>query len=154
MGDRPRVSQGVKSDSRLPFPLLDVMPPVLRDVMLDFVWDRERLWGLDLPVTRVPIERVAWQLRLPMWAHDGVPFVLTPRQVARDPLAFSQQYARTLAADMSFPLHVLERGRRLTVLDGMHRLLRAQVKGHSEVLVKALPFERLDDIACFAPTPG
>src|SRR5690348_5919600 len=115
----------MSSDVRQPFPLLNVMPPILQDVVLDFIWDRERLWSLDLPITQVPIEQLDWHLRLPMWAYDGRPFVLTPEQVARDPLFLSEQYARTLAADMSFPLHVLRRTQRLTVLDGSHRLLQA-----------------------------
>jgi hypothetical protein len=42
----------------------------------------------------------------------------------------------------------------LTVLDGMHRLLQAHLKGHRTVLVKALPFGRLEDIACFCLPPG
>jgi hypothetical protein len=139
---------------RQPFPLWEVMPPVLRDVVLDFVWNRERLWSLDLPVTQVPIEQLDWHLRLPMWAHDGMPFVLAPEHVARDPLAFSEQYARAMAADMSFPLHVLQQSNGLTVLDGMHRLLQAHLKGLREVLVKTLPFDRLEDIACFCLPPG
>jgi hypothetical protein len=139
---------------RQPFPLWGVMPPVLRDVVLDFVWSRELLWRLDLPVTQVPIEQLDWHLRLPMWAHDGIPFVLPPEQVARDPLTFSEQYARTMAADMSFPLHVLRRPHGRTVLDGMHRLLQAHLQGHREVLAKALPFDRLEDIACFCAPPG
>jgi hypothetical protein len=123
------------------------MPPALSDVVLDFVWDRERLWSLDLPVTRVPVTDLDWHLDLPMWAFEGRPFVLTPREVAQNPQAFGEQYARTQAADPRFPLHLLERPGRLTVLDGMHRLLRAHLQGHREVLVKALPYDRLDDIA-------
>ncbi|MCM4084484.1 hypothetical protein [Paractinoplanes hotanensis] len=136
---------------RQPFPLLDVMPPVLDDVVLNFVWDRERLWSLDLPETWVPMAELGWHLRLPMWAFRGRPFVLTPEQVAQSPRAFSEQYARTFAADISFPLHVLERPNRLTVLDGMHRLLQARLKGCAGVVVKKLPIGRLDEIACSGP---
>lgn len=129
------------------------MPAVLRDVLLDFVWDRERLWSLDLPVTCVPMAELDWHLRLPMWAHDGRPFVVTPEQVAGHPHAFREQYARTMAADMSFPLHVLDRPTKLTVLDGMHRLLRAHVSGWEAVQVKKLPVARLDEIALLRANP-
>jgi hypothetical protein len=125
---------------------MDLMPPVLGDVLLDFVWDRERLWSLDLPETSVPMAELDWHLQLPMWAFQGRPFILTPEQVARDPRAFSVQYARTATADLSYPLHVLERPSRLTVLDGTHRLLQALLKGHARVVVKRLPMGRLDDI--------
>jgi hypothetical protein len=123
------------------------MPPVLRDVVLDFLWDPKLLWSLDLPVTQVPMEELDWHLQLPMWAFEETPFVVTPVQVAQNPEAFTEQYARTLAADLSFPLHVLQRPNRLTVLDGMHRLLRAHLEGRRRVQVKMLPIDRLDDIA-------
>jgi hypothetical protein len=137
----------VSSDARQPFPLLNVMPAVLRDVVLDFAWDRERLWSLDLPVTCAPMRELDWHLRLPMWALDGRPFVVTPEQVARHPHAFREHYARTLAADTGFPLHVLDRQTKLTVLDGMHRLLQAHMNGWETVQVKKLPVARLDEIA-------
>lgn len=123
------------------------MPAVLRDVVLDFVWDRDRLWSLDLHVTWVPVAELDWHLGLPMWALNGRPFVVTPEQVARHPHAFREQYARTMAADMSFPLHVLDRPTKLTLLDGMHRLLRAHVNGSEAIQVKKLPVARLDEIA-------
>src|ERR1700761_5015364 len=99
---------------RQPFPLLDIMPPALSDVVLDFLWDHQRLWSLDLPVTQVPVAELDWHLDLPMWAYEGQPFVLTPREVAQNPQAFREQHARTLAADTSFPLHLLARPNRLT----------------------------------------
>lgn len=123
------------------------MPPALNDVVLDFAWDRERLWSLDLPVSQVPLAELDWHLDLPMWAYEGRPFVLTPKEVAEKPEVFREQYARTLAADTDFPLHLLERPGRLTVLDGMHRLLRAHMEGHTRVLAKKVPTGRLDDIA-------
>ena len=115
--------------------------------MLDFAWDRKRLWSLDLPVSQVPVAELDWHLELPMWAFEGRPFVLTPKEVAQNPEVFHEQYARTLAADTDFPLHLLERPGRFTVLDGMHRLLRAHMQGHITVLAIKVPAGRLDDIA-------
>lgn len=82
-----------------------------------------------------------------MWAFEGKPFTVTPDQVAADPRCFREQFARTLAADLRFPLHVLQRPERLTVLDGMHRLLKAHLAGHDTVFVKKVDFSQLDDIA-------
>jgi hypothetical protein len=75
-------------------------------VLLDFWWDTERLWQLDLPVTEMPVERLTWQLTLPMWQIDGVPFQVSPAQVAANPDRYAAQYARTMAADTQFPLHM------------------------------------------------
>jgi len=123
------------------------MPPALNGIVLDFLWDHQRLWSLDLPVTQVPVSELDWHLDLPMWAFEGQPFVLTPKDVARNPQAFHEQYARTLAADTRFPLHLLARTSRLTVLDGMHRLLKACMEGRRTVPAKTVPVGRLDDIA-------
>ncbi|WP_285472766.1 hypothetical protein [Actinoplanes sp. NBRC 101535] len=138
---------------RTPFPLLHAMPPALHAVVLDFLWDRERLWSLELPVTRVPTADLAWHLRLPLWSFGGRPFVLTPEAVAQHPTTFTVQYARTTSADLAFPIHVLQRPTGLTVLDGMHRLLKARLEGHPTVAAKVVPFSRLDDFAQFSPDP-
>jgi hypothetical protein len=81
-----------------------------------------------------------------MWAMEGAPFTLTPAQVAACPRRFAGPYARTLAADLRFPIHVLDRPKRLTVLDGMHRLLKAHLLGHDTILAKKVPTSLLDDI--------
>ncbi|MCO8277971.1 hypothetical protein M1L60_46105 [Actinoplanes sp. TRM 88003] len=137
----------MSASMRQPFPLLEIMPPVLNDVVLDFVWDQQKLWSLHLPVTQVSVAELEWHLDLPMWSLNGRPFVLTPKEVAQDPERFRDQYARTLAADTRFPLHLLVRPNRLTVLDGLHRLLKAGIEGRKTVLVKMVPPARLDDIA-------
>jgi hypothetical protein len=136
--------------ARLPFPLWDVVPPILRDVVLEFWWDQPRLWSLELPVVDVAMSRLDWHLRLPLWAYDGKPFTVSPQQVAREPETFSEQYARTLAADLRFPLHVLRRPERLTILDGTHRLLKAHLEGRETVPVKTVTLGQLDDIARLA----
>jgi hypothetical protein len=136
----------VSPTTRPPHPLREVTPSILQGVLLDFWWDQERLWRLDLPVTEVPTRELRWHLELPMWALDDSPFTLTPAQVAACPRRYAGQYTRTLAADLRFPIHVLDRPERLTVLDGMHRLLKAHILGQDTVLAKKVPTSRLDDI--------
>jgi hypothetical protein len=132
---------------RLPFPLADQVPDALRGVLLDFLWDTERLWQMDLPVTQLPIERLTWQLALPMWQVDDVPFQVSPAQVAAHPDRYATQHARTMAADTQYPLHAAWLNERPTVLDGMHRLLRAHLAGDTTVLVKFVPHGRFDEFA-------
>ncbi|GAA5032560.1 hypothetical protein [Actinopolymorpha pittospori] len=132
---------------RRPFPLAHLVPPLLRDVILDFHWDHEQLWKLDLTPTEIPVAELAWHLELPLWTHGGHPFVVSPAEVAADPDRFRAQYARTLAADLSHPLHLLDRRDRLTILDGTHRLLKARLLGYETLRAVKVPMERLDDIA-------
>jgi hypothetical protein len=123
------------------------VPPVLRDVILDFVWDRERLWGLQLPEQEVPVSKLRWHLTLPLWSFEGLPFSVSPEQVLTDPARYWAQYERTMAADLSLPLHVVARPRRrLTILDGTHRLLKAQSLGLGKVVVRKATMANLDDI--------
>jgi hypothetical protein len=130
---------------RREFALLHLVPTELRDVLLDFVWDADRLRELDLPTRTVPVSELEWHLDLPLWSVDDVPFQVTPRQVAAQPGRFPAQYQRTLAANLW--VDVVERTDRLTILDGVHRLLKAVIIGRDRIVVRVLPWNRLDDIA-------
>jgi hypothetical protein len=133
---------------RRPFPLLHELPRELHGIVLDFHWDLSRLHGLDLPVMQIEVRELAWHLELPFWAYDGRPFQVTPLQVAADPELYAEQYARTLAADLSYPIDVVRRpDGRISILDGVHRLLRAHLSGLRSVRVRVLEWEQLDAIA-------
>jgi hypothetical protein len=134
---------------RKPFDLMDSVPAALDGLILDFEWSRERLWALDLPVRVMAIEELRWLLALPWWSHGGVHFAISPDQVRTDPGLYPVQYARTMAADLTLPLHVLVRlNRVVTVLDGVHRLLKADLAGMRLVETKQVPPRCLDIIAC------
>jgi hypothetical protein len=132
--------------TRRPFPL--PIPPQLTAYILDFHWDLNRLHALDLPVTQLRVADLAHHLDLPFWAHAERPFQLTPHQVAADPFTYRAQYNRTLAADLRHPLDVVHRpDDRITILDGVHRLLRAELEERPLVDVRVLPWSALDEIA-------
>jgi hypothetical protein len=134
---------------RQPFDLLDVLPTVLRGIVLDFNWSRELLWGLDLPAGRVPVADLRWLLSMPVWSFEGEHFQISPAQVRADPVRYRFHYAQALATDLSFPLHVLVRADRVvTVLDGFHRLLKADLTGQEVLTVKKVTEDQLGTIAC------
>lgn len=131
-----------------PFPLLNELPPELYDVILDFHWDLALLHSLDLPVVELRVAELAWHLQLPFWLRDGRPFQVTPLEVAADPELHAEQYARTLAADLRYPLDVVRRiDGRITILDGVHRLLRAHLNGLESVQARILEWDAVDSIA-------
>ncbi|TCO24741.1 ParB-like nuclease family protein [Kribbella steppae] len=133
---------------REPFPLLSELPPELKNVILDFHWDVALLHRLELPVVELRVAELAWQLRLPFWAWDGRPFQVTPLEVAAEPEVYAEQYARTMAADLRYPLDVVRRpDGRITILDGVHRLLRAHLDRLESVRARVLEWEELDAIA-------
>ncbi|WP_432883531.1 hypothetical protein ACQPYH_41930 [Kribbella sp. CA-245084] len=138
------------------FPL--EIPPALAAYILDLHWDLELLHALDLPVVELPLADFADHLDLPFWAYDDRPFQITPHQVAADPVTYRSQYERTLAADLRHPIDAVRRpDNRLTILDGVHRLLRAELEGHTAVAVRILPWPDLNQIAVrgggFLPPP-
>ena len=129
-----------------PFPL--PIPPVLQPYILDFQWDLARLHALDLPTTELTVASLAHHLELPFWAYDGRPFQVTPYEVAADPNRYHEQFARTLVANLSHPVHAVRReDGRITILDGVHRLLKAHLTGQALVRARLLGREQLDEIA-------
>lgn len=133
---------------RTPHPLLSQLPDSLRGVILDFRWDLDRLHALRLPVQEMPTADLGWHLELPFWAADGRPFQVTPREVAADPDRHRQQWERTMAADLRHPLNgYLGSGGRVTILDGVHRLLQATLIRQPTVRIRILPDDAWDAIA-------
>ena len=131
---------------RTPFPLLAELPDSLRGVILDFHWDLNRLHALELPIREVPTADLAWHLDLPFWAVDGRPFQVSPAQVAAAPDRYREQWQRTMAADLDHALDCYA-GPDVTILDGVHRLLKADVLGCSTVRIRILAPGDFDAIA-------
>ena len=107
------------------------------------------LWELKLPVERMPVADLRWLLTMPVWSFEGEHFKISPAQVRQDPALHHSHYVQAMASDMAFPLHVLVRANRVvTVLDGFHRLFKADVLGQQTIAVKKVSCELLDTIAC------
>lgn len=133
---------------RRPFPLLVERPASLDGVILDFHWDLERLHALSLPEREVSTSTLEWHLHLPFWAAGGRPFQVSPADVASEPSAHPEQWTRTLAADLRYPLDAyVEAEGRLIILDGVHRLLKALVEGRSTLRVRMLEADSFGAIA-------
>lgn len=134
--------------SRVPFPLLEQVPTPLRDVILDFHWDVERLHALDLPTRQVAMATLAWHLDLPFWSANAIPFQVSPNEVAANPTGHRQQWLRTHAADLRHPVDAYLRSDGwIVILDGIHRLLKAYLKGRSHMAVRVLEPDQFDSIA-------
>ena len=118
--------------------LVETMPDAVRDAIPLRLWDRTKLYALDLPVREFPVSDLRWMLDIPLWAGDGIPFRVTPNQVLASPDCYPEQYRRVQAADLSFPLHVYWHNDRWTILDGVHRLLKATMEGRAIITAMVL----------------
>jgi len=124
-----------------------VVPPALRGVLLDFAWESERLWALDLPVEELRVADSIWLLDLPFWREEGRWFVVTPNQVRARPDRYVEQWARMLRADLDTAVHITERHGRTVILDGIHRLLKADLLGRNSIPGRRVPSSALPLIA-------
>ena len=118
--------------------LFGEIPTALCGWLLPIDWDRERLWALDLPRRSLELEDLRWHFDLPWWRRDGIWFQVTPREFLADPTAHPEHAGRVANADLSYPLHVVRRRQRWLILDGIHRLVKAQMLGLSEIHVSTL----------------
>jgi len=73
-----------------------------------------------------------WHFDIPFWEH----YSLKPRDVAKNPEKCKHQYDRTMKSDLACPLDVMFWKNHWLLLDGLHRLLKAQVLGMHSVKVR------------------
>jgi hypothetical protein len=130
-----------------PHHLFTEIPPALRDWLLPIDWDRDRLWSLDLPRQRVSLDKLRWHLDLPCWRRDGTWFQVTPREFLSCPDVYPEHVARIARCDLSFALHVIRRHHRWLILDGIHRLVKAELRGMPSVEVSPLSTRHVATIA-------
>ena len=128
-----------------PFDLWPLVPKSIQAIMPNVMWNRARLQRLDLPVRDIPVAQLRWQLDLPWWRHGNKVFAVTPNQVRNDPETFVIQFRRMLDADLDFPIHVLERDR-LILLDGFHRLLKADMLEMRTISARVVNLAQFADV--------
>jgi hypothetical protein len=105
--------------------LVAMMPDAVREVFPPTRWQLDKLRALDLKVEPVEIADLVWIFDLPLWQLDGERFRVTPNQVAATPMNFRAHYQRVMDADLDHPIYLVAYRRRLVVLDGIHRVLKA-----------------------------
>jgi hypothetical protein len=119
------------------------VPEALRGVIMERPWTLDRLLALDLPVDEVGVASLGWQLDLPWWRVDGRWFAVSPNEVRRSPEVFAEQWERTMHADLAAPIHTRDTARGTVLLDGVHRLLKADVTGVERLPRRHVPTDQL-----------
>lgn len=114
----------------LPHPRLNEFPTALTPWLLPVSWSRDRLWRIGGEVKSVPLEELRWLYDLPLWrGTDGRWFQVTPAEFLRHPERYPEHRARVATVDLSFPAHAIWRRGRWLLLDGVHRLVAADLAG-------------------------
>ena len=117
-----------------PHPLARSIPSELRGVMLEVAWNQSKLWSIRYEPDLVAVDDLRWHLELPWWSgDDGEWFRVRPADVMAAPARFPVHAARIDNADLAWPVHVLRRRDRWLVLDGIHRLAKAELAGVASI---------------------
>lgn len=121
------------------------IPQIIKDVGFDFSWSEEKVWALDVPVEEMNIIELTWHFDIPFLWENGV-YNLTSREVIEHPDEHKEEYDRTMKADPSFPIDIMENKGRWLILDGLHRLMKASILGMQTVKVRKISRDYIPDI--------
>jgi len=115
------------------------LPKEIREHGMDFHWDNQKMWLLDIPVEEIDVSEIDWVLDLPFWGHKGQKYNLCPRHVLENIDLYSEHKKRILKADVSHPIDIMKnQNNRLEILDGVHRLARLILEGNKKVKVRKI----------------
>lgn len=123
------------------------LPKIIIESGFDFSWDEKSVWELDYPSTDMDINELAWHFDIPFWNFGGERYNLSPNDVINSPQKYKAEYDRIMAADESYPIDVMENKGRLTILDGLHRLVKQKIQGKDVVKVRIIPRSEIKNIA-------
>lgn len=125
----------------------DKWPKIIQDNCLDLEWQDEKIWKLDLPITKMAIKKLSWQFEIPFWRYGNKKYAITPNQVITNPKKYHLQYKRIIECDLKYPLDIIKNQKgNWEILDGLHRLVKAKILGHNKVNVRKIPKSKIKDI--------
>ncbi len=119
------------------------VPKELAEVYVDFYWSQEKLWNLSIEAEEVKIAEIDWILDLPIWYMDDIKI---PRLLIENPNLDKFHWNRVEAADLTYPIHLIQWKKRLLVLDGIHRLIKAMISGQDRIFAKVLNQSHIHEI--------
>ena len=122
------------------------IPQIIKDVGFGFSWDEKKVWALNYPPEEMNIDELTWHFDIPFHWHGGEVYNLKSREVIENPEKYRDEHERTMRADLSHPIDIMENKGRWLILDGLHRLMKSYIKGEKKVMVRKIPRERIPDI--------
>lgn len=122
------------------------LPDIIKEVGFDFHWENEKVWQLHIPVTEMNINELTWHFDIPFHWHRGGIYNLTSRKIMEHPETYPEEYKRTINADLTYPIDIMENKGRWLILDGLHRLMKASLQGMKNVNVRVIPREKIPHI--------
>jgi hypothetical protein len=121
-----------------------LLPPEMRDWYFPFDWNLERLWALDVPVETRPLSELRWHFDIPIWGSTkGKHFDLSPAEVLNNPGRYPRRDEKIEKCDISYPIDMMFTVDRYAIIDGIHRLVKHEKLGLTDVKVRIIPREMI-----------
>lgn len=122
------------------------LPDIIKQIGFDFNWENEKVWRLNIPVTKMDIKELTWHFDIPFHWHKGGMYNLTSREIIENPSEYEDEYKRTMKANLMYPIDIMENKGRWLILDGLHRLMKAYIQGIGKVNVRIIPRDKISEI--------
>ena len=119
-----------------------LLPEETREHGLDFHWDNQKVWKLDIPTEEMDIKEIKWIMEINFWWKDDMGNTISPNEVLANLDMYPDHKDRILYADTSYPLDIMKNrhGRWLT-LDGLHRLAKLIINNETKIIVRKISRE-------------
>ena len=123
------------------------LPKIIKDTCLDFKWNTEKVWKLNIPVESMLISELSWQFDLPFWRYNRIKYAITPKQVINEQKKYKDQYDRIMSSDLKYPVDIMKNKKdKWEMLDGLHRVVKAKILGHETIEVRKVPLSKKKEI--------
>ena len=122
------------------------VPKIIEEVGFDFEWSEEKVWALDIPVEEMDIKELEWHFQVPFWFKQDGFYDLSPNEVMQEPEKHQAEYNRTINSNLDYPLDIMQNKDRWLLLDGLHRLVKAEILGMKKVKVRKIPRSKISEI--------
>ena len=116
-----------------------VSPEIIKKIGFDFSWSEKKVWALNIPIEEIDINKLTWHFNIPFWNTSHGYYNLSPNQVILNPKLYKKEYNRVMMVDLKYPIDIMFNKGRWLILDGLHRLVKANVIGIKNVKVRKIP---------------
>jgi hypothetical protein len=117
-------------------------PKIIKEVGFDFDWDERKVWALKYPIEEINIGELTWHFDIPF--HSV--YNLSSSQIIKNPKKYKEEYKRTMNSNLDFPIDIMHNKGRWLILDGLHRLIKANILGMTKVKVRKIPRSEIPNI--------
>lgn len=122
------------------------IPQIVRAFCIDFDVDLPKLWRLPGEAKPVSMSQLSWLLDVAFWPDAGKLFRVSPRAVLAQPTRYQFHAGKIATAALHYPVDVFQYAGRYVIVDGLHRLARHRMLGHSTVPCKIHSIRALSSI--------